>query len=251
MPVPPVDSLCRAYTHARKMFGVSYETPPKNFWGSAAIIRSMVLDPPTVPQQSVYGGAKALSLMVMLCSVLSSRQPLPFGGKASWPQGFRWYVVACGSRRSVFDAFGIALKQHHDAFNVLLVDGEGPVTLSPWEHLQARDHWSIQGIPDNHCHLMVQIMEAWIIADLETLSRFYGQRFNAYSIPGQDDVESISKADLERALIQATRNTQKGEYHKIRHGPKIFALVDVNKIRNRARHCNRMFTTLSNKIGET
>ncbi len=163
----------------------------------------------------------------------------------------RWYVVACGSRQSAFDAFEIALKQHRDAFNVLLVDGEGPVTRSPWEHLQNRDHWPIQGIPDDHCHLMVQVMEAWIVADLETLERFYGQGFNANPIPAQGDVELIVKADLEHALIQATRNTQKGEYHKIRHGPKILALVDVSKIRNRARHCDRMFTTLSNKIGET
>ncbi len=163
----------------------------------------------------------------------------------------RWHVVACGSRQSAFDDFGIAVRQHRDAFNVLLVDAEGPITRSPWEHLQDRDNWSIQGIHNDHCHLMVQIMEAWIVADKETLKRFYGQGFNANRIPGQKDVESIAKANLERALIQATRNTQKGEYHKIRHGPKILALVDVNKVRNRARHCDRMFTTLSDKIGET
>lgn len=163
----------------------------------------------------------------------------------------RWYVVACGSRHSAFDDFRIALIQHRDAFNVLLVDAEGPVTRSPREHLQDRDQWSIEGIHDDHCHLMVQVMEAWIVADIETLERFYGQGFNANPIPGQEDVELIAKADLEHALIQATRNTQKGEYHKIRHGPKILALVDVNKIRNRAQHCDRMFTILSNKIGET
>jgi hypothetical protein len=109
----------------------------------------------------------------------------------------------------------------------------------------------MQGIPDAQCHLMVQIMEAWIIGDVETLQRFYGQGFNTNRIPGQEDVESIAKVDVERALVEATRNTQKGEYHKIRHGPKILALVDVNKVRSRARHCDRMFTTLSNKIGET
>jgi hypothetical protein len=163
----------------------------------------------------------------------------------------RWYVVACGSHQSAFDDFGIAVRQHRDAFNVLLVDAEGPVTRSPWEHLRDRDRWQTQGLADDHCHLMVQIMEAWIIADMETLQRFYGQGFNANSIPGQEDVELIAKVDLERALIQATQNTQKGEYHKIRHGPKILALVDVSKVRNRARHCDRMFTTLTNKIGET
>ncbi len=162
-----------------------------------------------------------------------------------------WYVVACGSRQSTFDAFEIASRQHRDAFNVLLVDAEGPVTQPPWEHLQDRDHWLTQGIPDDHCHLMVQTMEAWLVADLDALRRFYGQGFNSNPIPGREDVEAIPKADLEHALNQATRNTQKGEYHKIRHGTKILALVDVNKIRPRAQHCNRMFTTLSDKIGET
>ncbi|HUL29870.1 MAG TPA: DUF4276 family protein [Thermodesulfobacteriota bacterium] len=163
----------------------------------------------------------------------------------------RWHVIACGSRQSTFHDFGIALRQHRDAFNVLLVDAEGPVTLSPWEHLQNRDHWRTQGIPHDHCQLMVQVMEAWIIADIETLRKFYGQGFDSNSIPRRKDVELIAKADVERALVEATRNTQRGEYHKIRHGPKILALVDVSKVRNRAQHCDRTFTTLSNKIGET
>jgi hypothetical protein len=161
-----------------------------------------------------------------------------------------WYVIACGSRNAAFDAFGIALRQHVAAFNVLLVDSESHVSQSPWRHLQDRDHWPIQGIPDEHCHLMVQVMEAWIIADLETLRRFYGQGFNPNPIPGREDVELIDKADLELALGQATQNTQKGEYHKVRHGPKILALVDVAKVCGKARHCERMFTVLKNKLYE-
>ena len=163
----------------------------------------------------------------------------------------RWDVVACGSRQSAFEDFENALRRHPEAFNVLLVDAEGPVTRSSWDHLQDRDRWSIRGVSGDHCHLMVQVMEAWIVADIETLKRFYGQGFNANPIPRQKDVESIAKTDLEYALAQATGNTQKGEYHKIRHGPKILGLVDVSKVRNRARHCERMFKTLSNKIGET
>jgi len=51
-------------------------------------------------------------------------------------------------------------------------------------------------------------------------------------------------------LGQATQNTQKGEYHKVRHGPKILALVDVAKVRGKAKHCERMFTVLTNKLYE-
>ena len=67
-----------------------------------------------------------------------------------------WNSIACGSRNATFDGFGIALRQHADAFNVLLVDSEGPVVQAPWAHLQARDNWTITDISDNHCHLMVQ-----------------------------------------------------------------------------------------------
>ncbi|MDI6753360.1 MAG: DUF4276 family protein [Thermodesulfobacteriota bacterium] len=162
----------------------------------------------------------------------------------------RWYVIACGSRNAALDAFGIALRQHRNAFNVLLVDAEGPVSQSPWAHLQQRDGWSKSDISEDNCHLMVQLMEAWIIADPSALKGFYGQGFNPHPIPRQEDVELVSKIDLASALNQATQNTQKGEYHKIRHGPKILALVDVNMVRSRARHCERMFTILGKKLAE-
>jgi len=171
--------------------------------------------------------------------------------EAARERHIHWNIIACGSRNAAFDAFGIALGQHVAAFNVLLVDSESHVSQAPWRHLEDRDHWPIQGIPDDHCHLMVQVMEAWIISDLETLRSFYGQGFNPNPIPSGEDVELIDKADLEHALRQATQNTQKGEYHKIRHGPKILASVDVAKVRSRARHCERMFTILESKLDET
>lgn len=162
-----------------------------------------------------------------------------------------WNVIACGSRNDAFNAFGIALGQHGDAFNALLVDSEGPVSQSPWAHLQACDNWTIMDVSDNHCHMMVQAMEAWVVADPDALAHFYGHGFNSNPIPRQEDVEMISKPDLASALRLATQNTQKGEYHKIRHGPKILASVDVARVRNRARHCERMFTILESKLDET
>lgn len=163
----------------------------------------------------------------------------------------RWDVIACGSRKSAFDDFKIALCLHPDAFNVLLVDAEGPVSQRPWTHLHQRNGWSKLEISDDNCHLMVQVMEAWLIADLVTLANFYGQGFNLNPIPKQSDVESVSKVDLELGIKIATQNTQKGEYHKIRHGVKILALVDTEKVRSRTRHCERMFTILLEKLTES
>jgi hypothetical protein len=42
-----------------------------------------------------------------------------------------WNVISCGPRSSAFDNFRTALRTHPEAFNVLLVDSEAPVTLEP------------------------------------------------------------------------------------------------------------------------
>jgi hypothetical protein len=54
----------------------------------------------------------------------------------------RWQVVACGGRNSAFDDFKTALGSHEDAFNLLLVDSEAPVSQPPWDHLLVRDGWA-------------------------------------------------------------------------------------------------------------
>lgn len=53
----------------------------------------------------------------------------------------KWNIIICGSRNSAFDDFKTALRQHTDAFNVLLVDSEAPVAITntPSQHLKERD----------------------------------------------------------------------------------------------------------------
>jgi hypothetical protein len=43
-------------------------------------------------------------------------------------------------------------------------------------------------------------------------------------------------------------NTKKGEYHKIQHASKLLALLEVDKVRQVAPHCDRLFTTLLQKM---
>jgi Domain of unknown function (DUF4276) len=168
--------------------------------------------------------------------------------RAARSQKVRWQIVACGPRRAAFENFLLALDTHPDAFNVLLVDSEGLVNHGPKEHLKSRDGWNLPDISTEHYHLMAQIMEAWLVADRDALNRFYGQRFNANAIPRNPNVEQIGKQDLESALKEATRHTVKGEYHKIHHGPKILSQLDVAKVRRAATHCDRLFTTLADRI---
>lgn len=162
----------------------------------------------------------------------------------------KWNIIMCGTRNNAFRDFKNALKDHPDAFNVLLVDAEAPVKLeSPWQHLKLRDNWDKpSGVDDSQCHLMVQAIEAWFIADVETLKKFYGQGFKENSLAKSSNVETIAKDSLEPSLKTATRNTTKGEYHKINHASKLLELLDVTTVRQASPYCDRLFTTLQGKI---
>ncbi len=156
----------------------------------------------------------------------------------------RWSVIACGSRNSALNDFNTALRTHSDAFNILLVDSEGPVSRPPRDHLLHRDGWNLSHISDDQCHLMVQVVEAWLLADIHCLERFYGQNFHSGSIPRNPNVEQIDKPVIYSSLQAATNRTKKGAYHKILHGPELLKQLDVTRVRNAAPNCDRLFETL-------
>jgi hypothetical protein len=163
-------------------------------------------------------------------------------------RGIRWQIVTCGSRNSAIDAFRTAIRENPESFNVLLVDSETPVGGTPWLHLRTRNEWDGGGLPDDHCHLMAQAMEAWFIADVDTLANFYGAGFHRNSLPRNPNVEQIPKAQLEPSLKAASRATQKGEYHKIRHASKLLESININLVRHASGHCERLFTILAAKM---
>jgi hypothetical protein len=163
-------------------------------------------------------------------------------------RGLRWFITACGSRNEAFKNFSTAVETYPDAFLVLLVDSEAPVIGGPWSHLQEQDGWSSGGLRDEHCHLMVQTVEAWLVTDPDTLARYYGQDFRRNALPRRDDVEAIPKDQLYSSLERATADTQKGPYHKIRHCADLLGRLDRNRVRQRARHCDLLFRTLEARI---
>jgi len=167
-------------------------------------------------------------------------------------KNIKWSITVCGSRNNTFRDFKNALKSHPNSSNILLVDAEAPVDKNhtPWEHLNQRDKWTQLEIDNIYCHLMVQTMEAWIIADIETLKKFYGKGFKENAIPKTSDVEKIEKSTLASSLKEATRNTSKGEYQKIKHAAKLLEMLDVKKVRQASDYCNRLFETLEAMIAE-
>ena len=159
-------------------------------------------------------------------------------------------VIACGSRSDTLASFSIALKQHPEAFTILLVDSEGPVAGSPAAYLVATEGAArrIGGVAESQIHLMVEAMEAWIAADPPAVSQYYGQGFKTSALPRSKNIEKVSKQDLFAALDAATRGTQKGRYHKTHHAPELIERLTPLTVRKRAPHCDRLFTTLEEAL---
>jgi hypothetical protein len=162
-----------------------------------------------------------------------------------------WSIIPCGSRNDTFEDFKMGLKRHPNAFNVLLVDSESPVTLPRQDHLHQQDHWKIPALQEDQCHLMVQAIEAWLVADADAMAGFYGQGFRRNALPGQKDVETIAKDDLIASIERAVRDTQKRTYKKIDHCAELLKRLDPQKVRSRAHHCDLLFRALEARITES
>lgn len=166
-------------------------------------------------------------------------------------RGVGFQVIFCGSDEFTFKDFKNGMAIYPASFNVLLVDSDGPVTQSPWNHMKTqekRKNWDPAGIDDIHCHLMVQEMEAWFMADVDALKSFYGQGFNENSLPQNQNVEQIDKSRIVAGLESATKETSKGKYHKTIHAPAILGKLKSSKVRKAAPHCERLFQTLTEKM---
>ena len=101
---------------------------------------------------------------------------------------------------------------------------------------------------EKHMHLIVQAMEAWLMADRDKLKSFYGRGFDEGKLP-DDDVEDIPKKRLLIALRAATRDSDKGRYHKTRHGFQILGTLDTSRVSAAAPHCERLFQVLEKEVG--
>lgn len=168
--------------------------------------------------------------------------------RAAGQKALRWKLSCCGSRNDALRAFRNAAATNRDVFVVLLVDAEGPVSQSPREHLASRDRWDVAFADEDALHLMVQVMETWIVADPDALAAYYGQGFRPNALPGAQNLEPVSKLEVERALHRATEHTRKGRYHKIRHARHLLHRIDSGRVRSRCGHCERLFNTIDAQI---
>lgn len=176
---------------------------------------------------------------------------LAFGDFFSEFAGSMPKVVACGGRGAAYDDFMMAVRQSPSSAILLLVDAERRVPgNSPTQHLAGPpDRWDLRGIPDERVHLMVQAIEAWMIADPDALRAYFGNGFNENALPGRRNPEEIPKDELKRALADAGRDTKKNGYHEINDGTEILRILDPVTVRGKCIWCERLFALLAHLTG--
>ena len=167
-------------------------------------------------------------------------------------------VVACGSRQNAYDSFCTAVSKGESA--LLLVDSEAPVEATcqlgspsswmPWQHLASskEDGWPCPiNASDSHCHLMVQCMEAWFLADPETIAAFFGQGFQKSHLPHvTKPVEGIAKSVIFDVLKRSTRACKtKRPYGKGEHSFKILAMLDPVRVMSASPWAKRLIDALA------
>ena len=108
-----------------------------------------------------------------------------------------------------------------DAGALLLIDAEE--TMSP----QFVDRVSAAIGRGNHPFFMVELMEAWFLADRAALAGYFGAGFRENALPGNPNVEGIPKQDVLNGLSEATRGARKGRYRKGRHDVELLDLLDA------------------------
>ena len=154
-------------------------------------------------------------------------------------------IVPSGSRENAYNDFRTAQAAGEAA--MLLVDAEGPVTApNPWQHLNSTDNWGRPANATNdQCHLMVQVMESWFLADRVALASFYGQNFRPQDLPANPNTERVRKEDVFTGLAQATRNTK--SYKKGVDSFQILEKLEPAKVRTASAYADRFLRALSSQ----
>jgi Domain of unknown function (DUF4276) len=163
-------------------------------------------------------------------------------------KGIKFMVILCRDKDRAVDAFKTAVANDPGNFHVVLVDSDSAVSVPRLKHYRERFKGSWKGVAEQNCHLMVQVMESWFVADPHALKSFYSDGFNAKPLPTSKDVETVDKDTVLKALENATRKAKKGKYHKIKHASELLALIKPAIVRKASRHCDLLFKALDDVI---
>lgn len=181
---------------------------------------------------------RSFQILLQKVGVGDSVQVIPSGARSLAVRDYRRANAEPGTRFLLVDSEGPIAAAHQT--------GEAPADWLPWDHLanNADDRWPRpEGARNLDCHLMVEAMENWFLADPEALRRFYGARFKAPA--ATTNVETVSKAEALKRLAAATKSTSRGTYDKGSHAFELLATIDPAKLHAGSKWAARFFDTLA------
>jgi hypothetical protein len=156
-------------------------------------------------------------------------------------------VVRGKGRARTFDLFRTAVRNRRaNELPLLLLDSEDAVQEghSVWQHLQARDSWERpNGTSDNQAFLMVQVMETWFLADLNTLRSYFGLEFRETHLRAWPKLEEVSKATVLDTLHKATADCGK-KYAKGKVSFELLGRVNPDRVLAACPHAEAFLTYL-------
>lgn len=118
-----------------------------------------------------------------------------------------------------------------------------------WDHLRQSDGFRRPaGTTDDQAHLMVQVMETWLIADVTAMRAVFGPRFNDRGLSALPNLEAISKERIFAALNQATRRCDL-RYSKGIVSFRLLERVDPTIVRSRCRHASALLNAIASRRG--
>jgi hypothetical protein len=135
--------------------------------------------------------------------------------RCQFPRGIR--LKARGGRDEAFSSFKIAHSAKAPSeYVAMLIDSEEPVSATPWEHLKRRDPSWVrpQGTTDDQVLFMTTCMETWIASDRSALREHYGSCLQESALPPGDNLERISRQDVQDRLLRATKPCGRRAYKK-------------------------------------
>ena len=123
-------------------------------------------------------------------------------------------LVACGGREKVFTRYCTEHSGASGQYIAMWIDSEEPIKNDiekTWEYIgQLKDIKNFskpEGANDDQVLFMTTCMETWIIADIETLKDYYGDKLNTNPLnPKSKTLESMVRGQALEAIQKATLN---------------------------------------------
>ena len=97
---------------------------------------------------------------------------------------------------------------------------------------------------------MVQAMEAWFIADPQSLTGLFGPSFRINALPNPQNAESTTPSELVAAIRRELRriSSRRRDYDKVADGAKLLELIDPAFVSQRCPHFKRLMDFLARSV---